>query len=418
MRSLRTLLVLAVLLVAAGMQPVDAQFGGLRKKLKKKVEDKVERTVEKRVEARIDRAMDRAVERAVDGVADDLESSIEGFFLSQTPEPIEIGDNETGDADAPFVTYKSVSRIKLLGGAAGGGGIGALLNRFGATQETVYTHGAYQRRDDKRSSEISDAEGKRIIHIDHEEKTYWIMSLEEFAAPMEQLTETGMPTMEVPGTEKPQQAVQELKVTVDRRDGVESINGVPSRRTVAVVEGKFEMSGVDEETGEPVKVEGKSYTVLDQWHSTELAGYSTIRGFERQMAEAMLSGIDREVLTDFAEAMKNSAPGVQAGMTEAFKELGDIEGMIIRSTVHFVQMSPDGTFDLEAVLADNPAEPSSMDPSATRPTYSFVTEIGDLTTQPIDKSIFSPPAEGYEQMESPMKQAMEMMKSGQMNAGQ
>ncbi|MDX1741482.1 MAG: hypothetical protein R3178_09325, partial [Rhodothermales bacterium] len=268
------------------------------------------------------------------------------------------------------------------------------------------------------SSEIFDAEGNRIIHIDHENKTYWVMSLEEFVEPMKQLTETGMPTMEVPESEQAQQPVQELKVTVDRREKVTTINGVPSRRTVAVVEGKYEMSGVDEETGEPVKVEGKSYTVLDQWHSTELAGYNTIRGFERKMAEAMLSDIDQEALTDFAEAMKNSAPGVQAGMAEAFKELGDVEGMVIRSTVHFVQASPDGTFDLEAVLADSPAEPSSMDPNVTLPMYSFLTEIGDLTTQPIDLSLFSPPADGYEKVESPMKQAMEMMRSNQVEEEQ
>ena len=358
------------------------------------------------------------IEKASFAVPDDLESTIEGFFLSQTPEPIEIGDNETGDADAPFVTYSSVSRIKLLGGAAGAGGIGGLLNRFGATKETVYTHGAFQRKDDKNSSSISDAEGRRMINIDHEKKTYWVMSVDEFVEPMKQLTETGVPDMEVPGSEAAEQQMQELKVTVDRRNETRTINGVPSRRTVAVVEGTYQMSGVDEETGEAVSIEGKSYTVLDQWHSTELAGYNTIREFERKMAEAVMSAFDRESLTEFADAMRNSAPGLQDGMSKAFQELGNVEGMVIRSAIHFVQVPPEATFNLEAVLQEDAAQPSSADPNVIRPMYSFLTEIGDLTTQPIDMSVFSPPAEGYEQVESPMKQAMEMMKSGQVDGGQ
>ncbi|NNE46131.1 MAG: hypothetical protein HKN37_05670, partial [Rhodothermales bacterium] len=320
------------------------------------------------------------------------------------------------DPDAPFVTYTNVARIKLLGG--GGGMAGALLNRFGATRETIYTHGAYQRTDDEKSSQIMDAEGRRIISVDHEAKTYYVMGVDEFVAPMEALTERGMPSMEAPGVEEAEQKVREMKVTVDRRDGTQSINGVQAKRTVAVVESDYEMAGVDEETGENVTIEGKSYTVLDQWHTTELAGYNTIRAFEMKMAEAFMSAFDQESIGEFATAMKSSAPGMIDAMGEAFKELGDIEGMVVRSSIHMVQVPPDQTFNLEAVLEDSATQPTQMDPTTPRAMYTIMNEIGDLTTQPIDMIMFNPPTDGYEQVESPMKRAMEMMQEGQVDAGQ
>ncbi len=417
MRILRKLLLFAVVIAVAGVQPADAQFRSLRNKLKKKVEDKVERTVEERVEARVDRALDDAVNKSVDAAANELEASIGGLFFSDAPAEIEVEDNEAGDADAPFVSYTRVSRVKLLGGAAGTGAMGALLNRFGATQTTTYTHGAFQREDDENSWEVRDAERKRIIHVDREQKTYWIMELSELVAPMEKLTEQGMPNMEAPGAAAAEEQIRQTKVTIDRRQDVENINGVPCRRTVAVVESPSQMTSVDPETGESTTVESKTFMILDQWHSTEMSGYNTIRAFERKMAEAIVAEFDKDALSDFAGAMKNSAPGIQDAMMEAYAGLGDIEGIAVRETVHFVPASADATLDVDAIIEKDAATPTSEDPNALRPMVTITTEIGGLKTQPFDMNVFDPPSEGYQQMESPFKQAMEMMESGGSPAG-
>ncbi len=90
----------------------------------------------------------------------------------------------------------------------------------------------------------------------------------------------------------------------------------------------------------------------------------------------------------------------------------------MKESVHFIPAPPDATLDLEAILADSPTEPSSDNADGLRSMYTFMTEIGDLTTEPIDMSVFGPPTEGYAQVESPMKRAMEMMNSGPLNAGQ
>jgi hypothetical protein len=410
MKILRSILFFLVLLAVAGAQPADAQFGRLGKKLKKKVSNKVEQTVEQRVEARVDRALDNAIGKSVDSIADELESSIEGLILSNEPVDIEVGDNESGDPDAPFVTYTTVSRINMLGSGAAS----KLLNRFGATRETTMTHGSFERVDQAKSSKIMDAESKKIIQIEHEAKQYWVMTFEEMMAPLEAFAEQGLPAaMDTPEMKEAQASMKPPKVTVERRDETKTVNGVPSKRSVVVVESEYEMSGVDEETGETMTMQGKSYTVLDQWHSTEVAGYNTIRGFQKKVAEAFMSSVDEDAFGGFIDAMK-SAPAMQQSAAEGFKELGEIEGLPIKSTMHFVQIPPDGKFDLDAVLAENPSQEMSADPNAQRSLMTIISEIGDLSTAPVDLSQFgSPTSEGYTLVESPMKEALEMYQNQQ-----
>src|SRR5690606_17051894 len=279
MKSLR---VIGVLLIAATFlmpQTADAQFRRLREKVRQTVENKVGQKIEEKVEQRAERALDRAVGNAVDALADNLESSLENMLFSDAPEPIELGPNESGSPDAPYVQYTLASRISL-GGAEGGGLVGRILQRYGSQQQTVYTHGDKQRIDSgNESSQVMDAGNARIISIDHERKQWWAMSFEEMMASIEQMAEQAQASMEeakaearAEGEQNVSMQVTKANVTVDHTGKTETINGSRAEQTVVVVEGEYEITGQNEETGEEETFRGKTYAVYDAWQSKDLAG--------------------------------------------------------------------------------------------------------------------------------------------------
>lgn len=419
MKPLQVIVALIIAAVYLTPQPAEAQFRKLREKVKQTVEQKVEQKVEEKVEQRAERALDKAIGNSVDALADNLESSLESMLFSDAPKPIELGPNESGSPDAPYVQYTLASRIELGGGGSEGGGLaGRLLRRFGSQQETVYTHGDRQRVDTgTESSEIMDAGSGKITHVDHEQKQWWAMSLEEMMASVDEMSKEAMASVENDESTGSKEAAEneskgsvkltDANITVDRTGKTETINGSKAAQVVMVVEGEYEISAANEETGEEETVRGKSYVVYETWQSKDVAGYNTLAAYQMKAAQAMGAAVSGTSLPDMLGAMQGAAQ-LPDGTDEAIASLEEEDGLPVRTKLHFVQVAEDATLDLNAVL--NGAAPSSGQMSEDELPSQFVlltvvTEIGNLSTAPFDASQFDPPST-YSEVSSPMQSAM------------
>jgi hypothetical protein len=405
-----------ILAIAIGL-PHSAlgQFGGLLKKAQEKVEEQVQETAE----ARLERAMDDAIRSAVEGLADDLESRIAGLVMSNLPpEPAELGEIETGEADASQVSYRTVSRLRMSGGSERSGN---LLERFGIVEERAYVGTNKRRTDAGEESEIMDAEGARTVQIDHEDRTYWVMTFEEMMKPTEvmmtqmseQMEEVERSSEYQEMSDRPAGSVRDMKVEVKKTGKSRKIRGAEASQSVVIVEGEYVTTAYDED-GNPVQTDGKFYTVVDQWHSAGISGYETMKGCERALAEALGAAFSGSSFSKFAESFQ-SAPYMQESANEALSKMEEPEGLALESTVYFVSAPTETKLNLDAVLEGKGFAGEEVKGAPGQSTLmSIVTEIGDLTSSPFDDALLGPPSDGYTEIASPL----EMMNQSIEEAGQ
>src|SRR5690606_10740823 len=276
------------------------------------------------------------------------------------PEPIELGPNESGSPGAPYVQYTVASRIEL-GGGGGDGLVGRLLRRYGSQEQTVYTHGDKQRIDSgKESSEIVDAGNGRMISIDHKQQQWWAMSFEEMMAGVEEMAEQAQASMEeakaearAEGEQNVSMQVTKANVTVDHTGKTETINGSRAEQTVVVVEGEYEITGQNEETGEEETVRGKTYAVYDAWQAKDLAGIETITAYQMKAAESMGAAIAGTGFGEMLGAMQSTIQ-IPEGTGDALSSLEGEDGLPVRAKLYLVQVAEDATLDLQSVLSGSP----------------------------------------------------------------
>ena len=404
MRHSRLLAVLALVSAIALPQSAAGQFGGLLKKAQKKVEDQVQETAE----ARIEKAMDNAIRSAVEGLADDLESRIVGLVMSNLPpEPADLGDIESGTANAPYVSYRTVSRLRMTGGSEKSGN---LLERFGTLEEHAFVMQDKRRTDAGDESKIMDAEGARTVHIDHEDRSYWVMTFEDMVKPAEAMMAQMSEQMEAAESspeyqemsDRPAGSIRDMKVEVKQTGKKRKIRGAEASQSVVIVEGEYATTAYDDD-GSPVETQGKFYTVVDQWHSATVSGYDTIKQCEQAMAEALGAAFSSVSFSQFAESFQR-APYMQESATEALSKMEEPEGLALESTVYFVSTPKNTKLNLDAVLDGKGFAGEEVKGAPGQSTLmSIVTEIGDLTTDPFDGALLGPPSEGYTEVASPLQ---------------
>ena len=367
-------------------QTSHAQLKGLRDRLQKKAEAKIEREIEDRTTRRLENELNKTIDNAVENMADNIENSIEGMIMSdEPPPPIELGDNASGAADAPYVKYTIATRIKI-----GGDDMASrLLQRFGAQEQTVYTHGKKQRTDESsESSQIMDAEGKQNIHLNHKRQEWWALSFDDMFKSLDQMRPE---TEESGGETEVSTDVKDITFDVDRTGKVETINGVSAEQIVMTIEGTYETTVRDASTNEEATMNGTSYIVVDTWQSTEVAGYKTVAAYQHALAEAMGSAISGTGFKSMMDALQNN-PQLQKATKDASNRLNPEEGLPVRSRTFYVQVPEGGTFDKNAVLSG----------ASDQVLMTLHTEIGNLSTEPFNENLMMPTA-GYTEIETPIQ---------------
>lgn len=345
------------------------------------------------------------------------------------------------------IKFRTVSTVKMAGAA--GRAVNFLARLGGGSMETVETthvKGNKMLQDSGESATLIDLDTDRMVMIDHERKTYTVMTFSDMREQMERISEEMQHAVEegevdeevgpdtVPddtgSADGPTVKDSEFKYdfNVDRPGTRRDINGIPAERFLMTitVEGK----GTVEEEGREETYEGTMVLASDLWLSTSIDGYGEVNDFNRRFAERFGESMTESAeMSGMANAMREAFAGdprMQEGMEMAQEEIENMEGMEIKNTTYFVLVAAGETFDPDLVFktedeqaeaeeekpkrglfaraaraarqaatgADQAAEEEQQREAATQAVLLTVTsEMQEYTTGPIPESVFEIPSD-------------------------
>ncbi len=232
-------------------------------------------------------------------------------------------------AAAQGVTYVTVTKPEM------GGAMGMMARMapgaMSETKVTTYMQGPLQRTDEgDATSTITDTGTGRYTYLDHEEKTYYSMSLAEMMAQ----AQGAMGGMAGAG---PAEGGPELKV--ERTGKTQRLDGYTAEQVLMYTEptGGPEAQVTEEGMG------GMAFLV-EIWFSKDYPGYAEWK----KAQDAMAAGATGAMGSAFADD-----PAMMEAGRNIAEEMKGIEGIPVRTVTSFVMVPPGAEFDREAVLAES-----------------------------------------------------------------
>jgi len=325
-----------------------------------------------------------------------------------------------GAVNAQDVQYETVTKLDMPG--ALGTMMRAAAKLGGGSTEDVqktYVKGRKMRTDSDNSSTIVDLDGKRIISLDHEAKTYTTMTFEQMAAQMQQAAANLRNERANVSTENSQagqqQADLKFKFSTDAPGEHQKVSGYDAERFFLTME----MEGDYTPEGATEREKGTLVLFTDMWASKDVPIMQAMSAFREASAEEWAntgSAATKAIAMSFA-----NNPNAEMAFEQSAKEAEKIQGMPLRSIVYFVGVAPDQKFDRELALGDKSKsddkaeskgggllgglarlarqqEAKPTDTDAEQPTQgtilSVTTETRNISTKPVDPGLFEIPA-GY-----------------------
>jgi hypothetical protein len=326
------------------------------------------------------------------------------------------------DVSAQDVQYETVTKIDFPGGMGTAMRLAARLG--GASLESVEKttiKGRKMRSDSDQTSSIMDLEGRRMILLDHKEKTYVSMTFDEMVAQAQRTVAEAQAAADQRQSSggADAQASFQFRFAVDDANQREKVAGYDASRFFLTMEAEGEYTV--EETGK--REQGGTFVVLtDMWTSKDIPVLNARGVFDdasaRQYADASAA-----LMQGMAAAFADD-PRLQVAFEQSMKEARKMEGIPVRTVTTMVSVAPGHRFDRAAVTDPRPAGPGAAAragraalgglarraaggaqqqdaPPADAPTQgvimSVTSEIRNVSTRSVDASLFEVPA-GYREV--------------------
>ncbi len=350
-------------------------------------------------------------------------------------------------ADASHVTtnpadvkYTTVTTMKIAGAA--GRAVNFLARLGGGSTdmaETVYVKGNKMLRESDDVSTLIDLDAGSMTTIDHDKKTYSVMTFDEMRDQMERMAES-MTGAAQENTETPADATEAPEVSdtefsfefnVDRTGLRSDVNGNPAERFLTTL--IVEASGTVTEEGKEEQYEGTMVVASDLWLSTDLQGYGEVEDFHRRfgerLGEAMMGAAETANLAEAMQQAFAGDPRIQEGMEKAQEEVQKMDGVEVKNTTHFVLVAPGERFNGDLVFgqkddgeakaeeekpkgglfaraariarqaaADQPSDAEPKEAATQQVLLTLTTEMQEYSTSSVPASVFAIPS-GYKQVE-------------------
>jgi hypothetical protein len=315
------------------------------------------------------------------------------------------------------VQYETVTTVELPGAL---GTMMRLAARLGGgsleTVETTYIKGGRMRTDGEGSSTIMDLEGRRMIFLNHEAKTYQVMSFDAAVAMAQQTAreiQAAQAEQRVAGEEDATGKLS-FRFAVDRPNERSRVAGYTAERFFVTLEAEGEYTP---EEGDEREQAGTLVVLTDLWTSTENPAFGARSRFDevsaRHYAEAGAT------LSEALTAAFQENPNFQVALESSAAEVAKMEGMPVRTVTTLVGVAPGQSFDRALVTDPQPRAGAARGAlgrlgraaaaaaagqqagggeraEATQSVIMTLTsEIRNVTTRSLDAQLFEIPA-GYE----------------------
>jgi hypothetical protein len=252
-------------------------------------------------------------------------------------------------AAAQDVQYETVTRVDLPGALGTAVRIAARLGGGStSTTETTFIKGGRMRTDADRQSTIIDMESRRMIQLDHRERTYTTMSFDQMVEQARRAArEAGAGAAPRDADPAAAEANVSFRFTVDEAGQRERIEGYAAERFFLTMEVEGEY--VQEEDG-AMERGGTLVVLTDMWTSRDVPALAAMSRFQdaaaREYADASAS-IMEGLAAAFAED-----PRLRVAFEESVDQMRKMDGMPMKTTATFVVVAPDQAFDRELALGE------------------------------------------------------------------
>lgn len=272
-------------------------------------------------------------------------------------------------ASAQGVQYTTVTQISLPGAL---GSIVRLAAKMGGgstkSTETTYVTPTKQRRDHGTESEIMDVDADRIIHIDHANKQYYVMTFEEaeqvVEAAAKQVSAGASQAREAPAqgeasaSGKPRiqaQASFDLEST-GRHEKILGHDAAESYLTEGL---DIQATQQDEETGQDSTAKGNLTLFEDVWLTKDMPVVSKVEHeFNHNVAEKWGSTLTSGDLASLSKGKGQMMgdPRISAALKKAAVNGTELQGTPLRTVLYLVTVPEGQEFDPQ--LATNEEKPA------------------------------------------------------------
>jgi hypothetical protein len=323
---------------------------------------------------------------------------------------------------AQDVQYETITKTSLPGAA---GTALRLAARLGGESlevvERTSIKGRKMRVDSDGSSTITDLENGRIIFLDHEAKTYTSFTFEEMLERAQQASRdaragaTDAERRTVSGDDSAETRV-DFTFKVEEARERERVAGYDAERFFLTMQAETEY--VPE--GGSQREEGGTLVVFtDLWSSKDMPGFTARRAFDESTAQDY--AVAGAALTEGIAAAFADDPQLRVAFEQSAEQASRIEGMPVRTVMHFVMVAPGQQFDRVAITDPTPEggavqqaarrglgrlaaraagvtrqqdAPQSADEATQAIMMTVTSEVRDVITTSLDAQLFEVPA-GY-----------------------
>jgi hypothetical protein len=237
---------------------------------------------------------------------------------------------------------------------------------FAPTSHIVMVHGNQKADVSKDFTQIIDLDKGQMIFIDHNKKTYYILTFAQMAKQMANVSQQMQKVQQQsaqPQTQPPQNIKIDFDTKVDNTGVTKVVNGFTAQEQIITV--KMTATSTDPAAVPPGQPNSFTYTVTtDAWITPDPPEMKEIQDFDVRMAQKMMQGMDTSALMQQWKQNANNGnaamaqmfgghPGASEAMAQMAKETAKIKGTRILEV-----MSMGGDVPAQAGTANTTAAPS------------------------------------------------------------
>jgi len=216
---------------------------------------------------------------------------------------------------------------------------------------TTMVHGNQKAVVGKDSTEITDLDGERIIHIDNVKKTYTVITFAEMRQAFLNMPKQ-MEKMQAQTKQAQPQQVNNTGIT-------KSVNGLEAQEQVIIMTMKVTMTNPPPPpAGQPVDPNAPTsmnYTITtDTWVAPDPPEIKEIADFDLRFGQKLMEGVDMKEMAEQWKQMQASSnaataqllggqPGASDAMAQMAKEMAKLKGTRVLETTSMGGLAPAGT---------------------------------------------------------------------------
>jgi len=227
---------------------------------------------------------------------------------------------------------------------------------------TTMVHGNQKAVVGKDSTEITDLDGERIIHIDNVKKTYTVITFAEMRQAFLNMPKQ-MEKMQAQTKQAQPQQPSDIKTSFDMKvnnTGItKSVNGLEAQEQVIIMTMKVTMTNPPPPpAGQPVDPNAPTsmnYTITtDTWVAPDPPEIKEIADFDLRFGQKLMEGVDMKEMAEQWKQMQASSnaataqllggqPGASDAMAQMAKEMAKLKGTRVLETTSMGGLAPAGT---------------------------------------------------------------------------